>query len=146
MINAMVDAMHDDRTYRRVEVITGGRRRRVWAAEEKDRIISESLAPGVNISAVARRNGVSRGLLNIWRRQARELGHALGSARQPRATFAAVQIQGNRSDVAEASVAAPRTAPTGAIKIDIGGATIRVPNGVDRATLDAVISALRSAR
>jgi len=43
-----------------------------------------------------------------------------------------------------ASVSRPAT--SGAIKIEIGGATIRVPKGVDRATLDAVISALRTAR
>ena len=43
MATAIVDAMHDDRTYRRVEVITGRRRRRNWAPEEKDRIVGECL-------------------------------------------------------------------------------------------------------
>jgi hypothetical protein len=56
MANAMVDAMHDDRTYRRVEVITGHRRRRDWTPEEKDRIVGESVRPKANISEVARRN------------------------------------------------------------------------------------------
>jgi hypothetical protein len=32
------------------------------------------------------------------------------------------------------------------IEVKIGGATIRVPAGVDRATLDAVILALRGTR
>ena len=37
--------------------------------EEKARIVAESFEEGANISEVARRNGVSRGLLTVWRRQ-----------------------------------------------------------------------------
>ena len=47
------------------------RRRRDWSDEEKARILAESSDPGVNICEVARRNGVNRGLLNVWRRKAR---------------------------------------------------------------------------
>ena len=47
-------------------VITGRRRRRDWSDAEKARILAESADPEVNISEVARRNGVSRGLLNVW--------------------------------------------------------------------------------
>lgn len=56
---------------RGVEVITGRRRRRDWSDAEKARILAESADPEVNISEVAGRNGVSRGLLNVWRRKAR---------------------------------------------------------------------------
>ncbi|RUX47510.1 transposase, partial [Mesorhizobium sp. M4A.F.Ca.ET.050.02.1.1] len=63
---------HDADTYRRIEVITGDRRRRDWSAEEKARIVAESADPDVSVSEVARRNGVHRGLLSVWRRQARE--------------------------------------------------------------------------
>ena len=45
--------------------ITGQRRRRRWTAEEKARIVAESFEEGVNISEVARRNGVVRGLLTV---------------------------------------------------------------------------------
>ncbi len=62
---------HDGDSYRRVEVITGDRRRRHWSDEEKARIVAESADPDANISEIARRNGVSRGLLTVWRRQAR---------------------------------------------------------------------------
>ncbi|MDT8854383.1 transposase [Paracoccaceae bacterium Fryx2] len=51
-----------------MEVITGKRRRRNWTAEEKARIVSESAEPGASISDVARRWGVNRGLLTVWRR------------------------------------------------------------------------------
>src|SRR5436305_12813474 len=69
MANAMLDARHEGDSYRRVEVITGERRRRRWTGEEKARIAAESFEEGANISEVARRNGVSRGLLTVWRRQ-----------------------------------------------------------------------------
>jgi transposase-like protein len=36
-------------------------------AEEKTRIVAESFEEGANISEVARRNGVARGLLTVWR-------------------------------------------------------------------------------
>jgi len=45
-----------------VELITGQRRRRRWTAEEKARIVAESFEEGANISEVARRHGVVRGL------------------------------------------------------------------------------------
>jgi transposase len=67
MANAMLDARQEERAYRRVEAITGRRRR--WAAEEKARIVAESFEEGANISEVARRHGVVRGLLTVWRRQ-----------------------------------------------------------------------------
>ena len=67
----MHQSRHDADSYQRVEVITGRRRRRDWSDAEKARILAESAEPEVNISEVARRNGVSRGLLNVWRRKAR---------------------------------------------------------------------------
>src|SRR5271166_4718247 len=67
----MHQTRYDADSYQRVEVITGLRRRRDWSDAEKARILAESADPEVNISEVARRNGVSRGLLNVWRRKAR---------------------------------------------------------------------------
>jgi transposase len=142
MANAMVEARNEGRTYRRVEVITGGRRRQNWTADEKARIITESLEPDANISEVARRNGVSRGLLNVWRRQAREL------AITPEAMFAAVRIESDADRSDGTAVLTDKTTATAAstIEVEIGDATIRVPLGVDRTTLDAVIAALRRHR
>ena len=74
--------------YQRVEVITGRQRRRRWTAEEKARIVSESLEADANISDVARRHGVARGLLTIWRRQ---LSSGTGG-HEPGQSFAAVKI------------------------------------------------------
>jgi len=69
MLEAMDEARHEG-VYRRLEVITGRRQRRNWTDEEKAQILAESAEPDVNISAVARRWGVNRGLLNVWRREA----------------------------------------------------------------------------
>src|SRR6266568_9577081 len=67
MSNAMLDARQEGDSYRRIEVITGQRRRRRWTAQEKARIVAESFEEGANISEVARRHGVARGLLTVWR-------------------------------------------------------------------------------
>lgn len=58
---------------RRIEVITGKVRRREWSGAERSRILLESLEPGINISEVARRNGLSPQQLFAWRREARAL-------------------------------------------------------------------------
>jgi transposase len=69
MLNASNEARNEGGTYQRVEVITGRQRRRRWTAGEKSRILAESLEANANISEVARRHGVARGLLTAWRRQ-----------------------------------------------------------------------------
>jgi transposase len=45
------------------------RRRRFWSADEKRRMIDESLAPGASVSKVAQRYGVNANQLFTWRRQ-----------------------------------------------------------------------------
>src|SRR5262245_25211172 len=64
-------------TVRRIELITGTGRRRRWSADDKARIVVESLKPGANVSEVARRHGLSPQQLFGWRRQGRE---AVGNA------------------------------------------------------------------
>ena len=49
-----------------IEIITDGGRRRCWSAEEKLRIVEETLG-GESVSAVARRHGVRPNLLYRWR-------------------------------------------------------------------------------
>ena len=55
----------------RLEVIETGARRR-WTIEEKRRIVAESEAGRRQVSATARRYGLSPAHLFIWRRLARE--------------------------------------------------------------------------
>ena len=70
MADAWPEARHEDDAYRRIELITGRRRRQAWTRAQKAQIVTESAAPGANISEVARRHGVNRGLLTTWRRMA----------------------------------------------------------------------------
>jgi transposase len=58
------------------EILTGKERRRRWSSEEKQRVVAETLQPGVSVSSVARRHGLHPNQVFIWRTQVRagELG------------------------------------------------------------------------
>src|SRR3954467_60146 len=56
--------------FRRVEVLTGPVRRRRWSAEEKARIVEETLAPGARVAEVARRGQLCSQQVFGWRRAA----------------------------------------------------------------------------
>ena len=154
MANAMLDARQEGDSYRRIEVITGQSRRRRWRAEEKARIVAESFEEGTNISEVARRNGVARGLLTAWRRQ------FAAAARSKVPSFVPVQIEAEESSRGAAGRAdrlppaqtkllekvSPPTKFCGVIEIEVSGARVRVEPGVELATLSTVLSALRGGR
>src|SRR5690348_5578007 len=53
-----------------VEVFRGQPRRR-WSAEDKRRLVEETLAPGQTVHGVARRRGVSPSQLFAWRKSVR---------------------------------------------------------------------------
>jgi transposase len=55
----------------RLEVVDTGRRCR-WSFEEKLRIVEESHQGHRQVSATARRHGISSSLLSAWRRDFRE--------------------------------------------------------------------------
>ena len=154
MANAMLDARQEGDSYRSIEVITGRRRRRRWMAEEKARIIAESFETDANISEVARRHGVARGLLTAWRRQ------FATAARSKLPSFVPVQIDAEESSRGAASEpdhalpaqtrllekASPPAKPGGVIEIEVSGARVRVEPGVELTTLSTVLSALRGGR
>jgi transposase len=153
MADAMLDARQQDDSYRRIEVITGQRRRRRWTAEEKARIVAESFDEGANISDVARRHGVVRGLLTVWRHKFA----AAAGVKTP--SFVPVRIDAESGPGAAGepgrfppaptrllAMASPPAQPHGVIEIEVSGARIRVEPGVDPATLSTVLSALRGGR
>ena len=87
------DALTTDRTSgrnRRIEVITGRERRRRWTAEQKREIAAESLQPGVSPMMVARRYGISSGLLYTWRQQL--LCGAFGGVADTKPRFVRVDV------------------------------------------------------
>ncbi|WP_428991490.1 IS66-like element accessory protein TnpA [Methylocapsa aurea] len=119
---------------------TGETRRRRWSVEERAGILAESFEPGANVSAVARRHGINGNLLHYWRKQARKQSFEAGAPDAP--LFVPVSI-------AEATGAAgletsPRPLPLDRmIEIEIRGALVRVPAGVDGQTLSMVLASLR---
>jgi transposase len=133
----------------RVEILNGVERRRRWSEEEKVRIIEESFASGTKVSEVARKYGVSRGLIFAWRKEARVDGLAIS----PVPRLIPVQIAASpvvpSSLVPAPLVQAPRPqarAPgrkPGLIEIDLGGGKrIRVDANVDADALGRVLDVL----
>jgi len=53
----------------RVEVITSVQWRRRWTTAEKIRLVEEAMQPGMSVSCVARKAGVSPSLLFSWKRR-----------------------------------------------------------------------------
>ncbi len=121
---------------RRIEVITGADRRRRWTRAEKARITAESFADGETVAGVARRHGMSLGLLYYWRRCARQ--------ETPRAPAAVNFVPVLRAGGAGEVVIDP-PGVSSRIEIELAGARIRLDGAVDGAALRCVIAALRAA-
>ncbi|RWA78925.1 MAG: IS66 family insertion sequence hypothetical protein [Mesorhizobium sp.] len=118
---------------RRIELITGRERRRRWSREEKARITALSFEPGANVSEVARRNGISIGLLHTWRRCARERASSGDDVLRfvPVVTTTASERVGGVSRA-------------GDIELELHGTRIRLNGQVDHANLMAVLSTVRA--
>ena len=148
---------------RRFEVITGTGRRRQWSSEDRTRILMESLVPGANISAVARRHGMSPQQLFGWRREARDVftrgevaaGPSVKDAAPARPArgakpmpddgvpaFAPVVIAGP-TQKSQPSAPLPVSPPHAPIEIAVGDAIVRLSGTVDAAALAVVMNALR---
>ena len=112
--------------------------------EEKARILAESYESGDQVSAVARRHGLTPQQLFGWRRDAqRRAVRRQGAAVAGSATFAPVMV--------EAEASAPSSATScaiswGTIEIALGAAVVRVGPGSDVTTLTKVLRAVKAAK
>jgi transposase-like protein len=135
---------------RRIEVITGRERRRRWTAEQKREIAVESLQRGLSPIMVARKYGISSGLLYTWRQ--RLLCGALGAVADTTPRFVRVDVM---AAAAEPEAAAPELTPSttpaaspeseagGSIEIELpDGTTVRVDAQVNEAALRRVLAVL----
>jgi transposase len=127
--------------------LSPGRRRRSYSAEEKLRIVQETLRPGASVSVVARRHDVNANMVFTWRRHHQE-GSLVSASRKPRKPkLLPVVVQPDdagrglrNSELAERDVVA---APTGRIEIEFsGGVRLRTEGMVDADALRAVIREL----
>jgi transposase len=153
---------------RRIELITGTGRRRRWSADDKARIVVESLQPGAKVSEVARRHGLSPQQLFGWRRQARAVvgnapaGLAAANPRCPPSASGGLKPPGSpapgpafapvvmASATPSPAPAAPPFLPAdpvmrGLIEIAIGDAIVRVRGQTEIGLLIAVLRAVRRA-
>jgi transposase len=134
---------------RRVEVFTEPERRRDWPDETKIAIVAESLAPGVNISAVARRHGLNPQQLFGWRKRFRDEAATLNertlAGAEPTLSFAPAVLDGSSTSI-PGGTPLPSIPPDGTIEISVGAAVIRICGAVDPRTLALVFKALRTLR
>ena len=67
--------MHMTRNKQTIEVVTvSDEKRRRWSAAEKAALVRETYEPGMNVSLVARKHGISASQLFNWRKLDREGG------------------------------------------------------------------------
>ena len=124
--------------FQRVELLTGPSRRRRWSAEEKARIVAESLMPGVRVSEVARRWQLHPQQLFGWRRQARVDETMSDEASGVGRSFVSLVREGEVGVPSARSGSAPSS-----IEVELAGAVVRVRSGAESSLLTAVLRAVR---
>ena len=118
------------------EILTQPERRRRWTSEQKLALVSESLRPGASPTQVARRYGISTGLLYTWRRLAQNGELSLAPTAAPMLQFVPVEI------VPEAPTEG-NGAAAGIMVIELSGERrVRVDRHVDADALCRVLRAL----
>jgi len=116
----------------RLEVVETGRRRR-WSEDEKLKIVFESLCAPRQISATARRYGISRSLLIKWRRSFRAEPHDPGQ----QIGFVAAMVAPEIGPTVPAVLARGRM-----VIVIANGRRVIVDAGVDAAALARVLEVL----
>ncbi|WP_445177230.1 IS66-like element accessory protein TnpA [Rhizorhapis sp. SPR117] len=115
----------------RLDVIESSRGKRHWTPEARARIIAESLEPGANVSAVARRHGLYPQQLYTWRRGLRERAEAM--------SFVPAMVERD----AGVLPGRPPQSVGGQIVIETGNLTIRVPDDVSADHIERVLLAVQ---
>jgi transposase len=133
-VSGLEPTLEPERQIRRIEVITGVGGRRQWTADDKARILGETLEPGAIVSVVARRHGLTPQQLFGWRREARKLSEESGPKFVP-----AVIEEPSRKQRKRRQSSAPAS-----IELEIAGVRVRIGNGVKASTVSAVIRALKA--
>ena len=136
-------------SYATAELLGRVERRRRFSVEQKLAVLAEAMAPGANISAVARRHGLLPAQVYKWRRLAEPgvIG-VPGASELP--SFVAVEITKDvpslPAPVREDKPATPRRRrrkQAGLIEIELeSGRRVRVDRDVDAAALGRVLDVL----
>lgn len=119
----------------RLEVVEGPTGRRQRSDVERARIAAEGLLPGVRVTDVARKHGVTRWQVYDWRKQLRSGRLTLPESVTSAPAFAALLVEEPaRRDHANAR-----------IEVVVDDVVIRTEPGVDGEHLTRVIRAVRAA-
>jgi transposase len=121
-------------------LITGPERRRHWSDEEKLSILVEAFAPNVSQIEIARRHGISTGLLYTWRRKAMALGDQPAPGGAKPVFLPAVVAAGETAPPLPVAIAHP--APTIEVHLK-GGVKVRIEAGMPEVAITAALKALR---
>jgi transposase len=139
--------LEPERPARRIEVITGGGGRRRWSADDKARVVEETLKPGAVVSEVARRHGLRPQQVFGWRREARidrNAGVAVRGAFVP----AIVEAPPPEPVPVQVKQVARRRHPgvraNGEIEVKIDSVVVRIGSGANPQAIAAVIGALKA--
>lgn len=127
---------------RAVAVLTTPERRRRWNTEQKLAIVAEKMRPGASGTQVARRYGLSTGLLYTWCRQVRDGALGLAGAPTPEPSFVPVQLTAAAGTLPSGTEAEGRPATGGMVIALPNGWRIEVDRHVDAAALARVLSVL----
>ena len=132
---SMSAPMSDDRSFHVIEAaptrLEGAplQVRRNWSEAFKAQLIAETLAPGANVSAIARREGILPSQLFGWRRQAIRKG-----------TVTALDAGGGGPHFVEVE-----TATAAAIEIVVGDVVVRASAEITEDHLRRVLRVVRTA-
>ena len=119
----------------------------MWTLEQKREIVAESIGPDLTPTEVARKHGISSGLLYNWRRQMLGERTALTSRALP--GFTQVEIEPAQGDLTAHRLESTPPGPVvsshapGLIEVMLpGGVMLRVDAEVDEKALRRVLAAL----
>jgi transposase len=123
--------------------------RRIWSPVEKQRIVDEASVPGVNVSAIARNNGVAQSLLYRWRKD------AAAAASTTSQVFVPLALTTAQSRVPQAATneVRPKTSPDSsrppspASLIEVvleGGRILRLASDIDAGALARILAVLKA--
>jgi transposase len=123
-------------------VINGAMGRRRWTADDRARILEETLGPGAVVSVVARRHGLTPQQLFTWRREARRTAETV-PAFVPAVVAPEVGPASGPSATRSRPKRRTRQRRAVAIEVDVGGVRVTIESGASPATIAAVIGALK---
>jgi transposase len=125
-------------------LVTGPERHRRWLDEAKLAILLEAFAPGGSPIEVARRHGISSGLLYTWRKKATASASRPAPADGKPVFLPAIIGDGEAPLLLRRPASAAAAGPTPTIEVHLkGGVKVRIEAGMPQAVIAATLKALR---